>query len=333
MDILGSFVVYPLVTMRSEKGNQEKTKLHPRNRNRDPYDLGALISVEPQLKRHIQPNKYGGESVDFANPEAVRLLNKALLKHYYGISYWDFPGTNLCPPIPGRADYIHYVADLLSESNGGVVPTGSQLKGLDVGVGASCIYPLLGVTEYGWNFIGSDINKASVVSARKIVNGNPTLREKIECKLQENPKAFFQGILSQSDKIDFSICNPPFHSSLEEAKAGTRRKVQNLSGRRTSTPKLNFSGITEELIYEGGEFVFVRQMILESKNFSKNCFWFSTLISKEANLKGVYQTLEKLEVNEVRTIGMETGNKSSRIVAWSFLRPEEQKEWVGSRWK
>ena len=28
-----------------------------------------------------------------------------------------FPNENLCPPIPGRADYIHHIADLLSINN------------------------------------------------------------------------------------------------------------------------------------------------------------------------------------------------------------------------
>src|SRR5690606_22946523 len=130
----------------------EKTRLHERNRNREPYNLDALVEAMPALAEFVQPNKHGAMSVDFAQPAAVKLLNKALLKHYYGIENWDFPDSNLCPPVPGRADYLHYMADLLAQSNFGVLPPSSAITVLDVGTGASCIYPIIGIAEYGWNF-------------------------------------------------------------------------------------------------------------------------------------------------------------------------------------
>lgn len=319
--------------MSHPKSTSVKYKLHIRNRNRERYDLQSLQEAEPLLEAFIKINKYGDESVDFTNPVAVKVLNKAILNHYYGIKNWDFPDENLCPPIPGRADYIHLIADLLAESNLGVIPRGNKTKGLDIGVGASCIYPILGVTEYDWTFIGSDISIESISSSKNIIQSNSVLHDKIECKVQENPKSFFKGIISPTDKIDFSMCNPPFHGSAEEAEMGSRRKVQNLSGKRAVKPTLNFAGVNNELIYEGGEFVFLRQMILESQEFDKNCFWFTTLVSKESNLKGVFKTLEKLEATEVRKIDLETGNKASRIVAWSFLPKEQQQFWQESRWK
>lgn len=317
--------------MSTEKNSKEKTRLHARNKNRERYDLEALIKVTPELAEHVRPNKYGDKSVDFTKPIAVRLLNKALLNHYYGIKHWEFPSENLCPPIPGRADYLHYMADLLSENNFGNIPTGDKITCLDIGVGASCIYPIIGVTEYGWNFIGSDIDPKSIESAKKIVAANPSLQNKIDCKLQESKKDFFYGILDKEDKVDLSICNPPFHSSSEEAQKGTRRKVKNLSGEKMKNPTLNFAGIKNELIYKGGEHTFIHDMIKESKKFAKNCFWFSTLVSKQSNLKGIYKSLNKLEANQIKTIPMGTGNKSSRIVAWTFLSKEEQKEWREKR--
>jgi 23S rRNA (adenine1618-N6)-methyltransferase len=319
--------------MPSPKNTQVKSKLHVRNRNRERYDLDALRKAEPLLEAYLKINKYGDESVDFTNPAAVKMLNKAILNYYYGIKNWDFPDENLCPPIPGRADYIHQIADLLAESNSGEIPLGNKVKGLDIGVGASCIYPILGVTEYGWAFTGSDINTKSIESSRTIIASNAILQDKVECKVQENSASFFRGILSPTDKIDFSMCNPPFHGSAEEAEMGSRRKVQNLSGKKTLKPTLNFSGVNNELIYEGGEFSFLRKMIYESQEFAKNCFWFTTLVSKESNLKGVFKDLEKLEATEVRKIDLETGNKASRIVAWSFLTKEERQIWQESRWK
>ena len=151
--------------------------------------------------------------------------------------------------------------------------------------------------------------------------------------MQKNSKDVFHGIISKEDKIELIICNPPFHASIEDAKKGSVRKIKNLTGKKVKTPELNFSGISNELICEGGEYQFIQNMIRESKKLSKNCYWFSTLVSKQSNLKGIYKLLENIEANQIKRIPMGTGNKSSRILAWTFLSIEEQKEWVESRWK
>ena len=319
--------------MSSEKNQPEKARLHSRNKNRGRYDLNALTKSTPELKNHLALNKYGIESVDFSNPHAVKLLNTAILNHYYGIKNWDFPDENLCPPIPGRADYIHHMADLLAENNFGTIPTGDKITCLDIGVGASCIYPIIGVVEYDWKFIGSDIHPKTIASAQNIVNSNSSIKEKIECRLQKISKQVLFGIISKEDKIELIICNPPFHSSIEDAQKGTRRKIKNLSGKKVKTLDRNFAGISNELICVGGENKFIQNMIRESKKFSKNCFWFSTLVSKQSNLKGIYKLLERIKANQIKKIPMGTGNKSSRIVAWTFLSREEQKEWRETRWK
>ncbi|NRA11437.1 MAG: 23S rRNA (adenine(1618)-N(6))-methyltransferase RlmF [Crocinitomicaceae bacterium] len=318
--------------MSSKKKQQEKTQLHHRNKNRDRYDLDALTRSNPELKDHISLNKFGVESVDFSNPVAVKLLNKALLNHYYGIKNWEFPDENLCPPIPGRADYIHHIADLLAENNYGTTPIGNKITCIDVGVGASCIYPIIGVTEYGWKFIGSDISAKSIASAQNIVNSNPSIKGNIDCRLQKVSKNVFHGIIGKDEKIDAIICNPPFHSSIEEAQKGTRRKVKNLSVKNVKPSELKLGGISNELVCEGGESKFIQNMIRESERFSKNCYWFSTLVSKQSNLKGIYKLLEYTQANQVKMIPMGTSNKSSRIVAWTFLSKEERKEWRETRW-
>ena len=317
--------------MKSEKSHVQR--LHARNRNRERYALDALVRTNPELGPFVRPTKYGEDSIDFSNPIAVRLLNKALLNHYYGIQSWEFPAENLCPPIPGRADYLHYMADLLSENNLGSIPMGEQIVCLDIGVGANCIYPIIGVVEYKWRFIGSDIDPKAIESVRNIVAANVSLRGKIDCKLQEDPKNIFIGIIDVADRIDLVICNPPFHSSLEEAQKATRRKVKNLSGKNMKKPRHNFAGISNELICEGGEYQFIQNMITESRGFSKGVYWFSTLVSKKSSLKGIYKVLKRNEANQVKTINMGSKNKSSRIVAWSFLSREERKDWRETRWR
>ncbi len=318
----------------SEPGKTaEKIRLHERNRNREPYDLKALAAAVPALSDYIKPNKYGALSVDFTQPAAVKLLNKALLKHYYGIENWDFPDENLCPPVPGRADYLHYMADLLAQSNFGVVPPPSKITVLDIGTGASCIYPVLGVAEYGWNFIAADINAKSVESAEQIVAVNSQLAECVRCMLQPDETKIFKNIISAGERVDFSMCNPPFHASTEEAANGTRRKTNNLFGKHAKRPALNFSGISKELVCPGGELGFIKKMISESVEFGKNIYWFSTLVSKQSNLKSIYKTLTDHEVMSVKTIPMGTGNKVSRIICWSFLDKKEQQEWRAAHWK
>ncbi len=319
--------------MPPEKKEQLKTRLHPRNKNRERYNLNALINAIPELEKHVSPNSFGVISIDFTNPIAVKLLNKALLNHYYGITTWEFPDENLCPPIPGRADYIHYVADVLAESNAGKIPSGNIITCLDVGMGASCIYPIISVVEYGWRFIGTDIDVKSIASAQHIINSNELLKGKIDCRIQIDPTHIFEGVLNNEDKIDITLCNPPFHASMEEAQKGTRRKIKNLSGKKVKSPILNFAGVSNELVYDGGEYQFIQNMIRESAQFSKSCFWFSTLVSKESNLKGIYKSLKNVETTEFKTIPMGTGNKSSRIVAWTFLSKKEQANWRETRWK
>lgn len=295
-----------------------KLELHPRNKHRERYDFNLLIGTCPELAPYVKPNTYDDLSIDFFNPLAVKTLNKALLKQYYGIAHWDIPENYLCPPIPGRADYIHHAADLLTQNNNGKIPTGNKIKVLDIGVGANCIYPLIGNKEYSWSFVGSDIDPLAIQSANKIIEMNPSLKGHIELRFQKNPADIFRGIIQKDETFDLTICNPPFHASLQEARTGTLRKLNNLKQKRVTKPTLNFGGQNNELWCEGGERKFVQDMILESKEFSNSCQWFSTLVAKSANLESIYYTLKKVDAREVKTIPMGQGNKISRIVAWTF---------------
>ncbi len=301
----------------------------PKDKN---YDFPLLIETCPELAQFVKLNKYGNESIDFFDPEAVKTLNKALLKHLYKLDYWDVPKGYLCPPIPGRADYIHNIANLLAESNNGKIPTGNKIVCMDLGVGANCVFPVIGCMEYGWSFIGSDIDPVAIESAARIIERNSVLQGKIDLRLQLDQKHKYLGIIHVGELIDLSVCNPPFHSSLDEARSGTMRKLKNLQGKNRSKAVLNFGGKSNELWCEGGEERFVRDMIFESKQFSSSCFWFSSLISKSANLPWVYKELKKAQVTEVKTIIMEHGNKTSRIIAWTFLTSEQKTRWISERW-
>lgn len=301
--------------MVSNKETTPKT-LHPRNKHNSNYDFNTLVQTFPKLKSFISKNKFGNESIDFSNPEAVKVLNSALLNHFYKIEYYQLPKTNLFPPIPGRADYIHYIADLLAKTINGTIPTGSGIKILDIGTGANVIYPIIGNKEYEWTFIGTEIDKPAIQSAKNIIDKN-NLSEFISIRFQENKRNVFKGIIELNEKFDCVICNPPFHTSKEEATKGTQRKLKNLGKTVEAKPKLNFSGQNNELWCEGGELAFITNMVYESVHFKNQSKYFTSLVSKKENLKQILNIIKKVKANS-EIIEMQHGNKMSRILVWSF---------------
>ncbi|GLY63137.1 23S rRNA methyltransferase [Pectobacterium brasiliense] len=305
----------------------QKNGLHPRNRHRDRYDFPALKQSYPALIPFVKVNAYGDESVDFANPEAVKTLNQALLQHFYQIEHWTIPEGFLCPPIPGRADYIHHLADLLAEDNRSAVPRDASV--LDVGCGANCIYPLIGHREYGWRFTGSEINPQAMKAANETIEANPDLNRSIRLRRQKNSKAILAGIIHKNDTFDAVMCNPPFHASAEDARQGSQRKLHNLGLDKRSP--LNFGGQQDELWCEGGESAFIGQMIKESAGFARQCLWFTSLVSRKENLPEIYRALEAVDAEKVRTIDMAQGQKQSRFVAWSFLDTAARARWLQKR--
>lgn len=297
-------------------GVPEKAGLHPRNRNRGRYDFGALVEACPELGPFVVDGPRG-PTVDFTDPRAVRLLNRAILCATYGIAGWDIPEGYLCPPIPGRADYVHHAADLLAALSGGVVPRGATVRVLDIGTGANLVYPLLGHREYGWSFVGTDIDRAALESGRKILKANAEFEAAIELRLQRGRSAIFGGVLKAGEAFDLAMCNPPFFASAAEARASSQDKWRKL-GRGAEGARRNFGGQGAELWCEGGEVAFVRRMIGESARNPGACRWFTTLVSKSANLPSVHRALRQVEAKDIRSVEMEQGQKKSRIVAWRF---------------
>lgn len=308
----------------------QKENLHIRNLHRGRYDFRQLCKSNPQLEAFVSLNHYGDESIDFSNPKAVKALNQAILKYFYRVDYWDIPQGYLCPPVPGRADYIHYAADILTETNDGTVPLGSKIKVLDIGVGANCVYPLIGNSVYKWQFVGADVDTGAIQSAKKIISLNKNFQDKIECRLQTNRSDIFKGIIKPNEYFDLTICNPPFHSSAQEAHAATTTKWKKL-GLEQQKATLNFGGKNNKLWYEGGEAAFISLMIEQSASVKKQCLWFSTLVSKKETLPVIYNILKSVSALSIKTINMSQGQKTSRIVAWTFLNEPEINAWK-MRW-
>lgn len=310
-------------------------RLHPRSRHHGQYEFTRLVADTPALARHVITTAYGNRSIDFADAAAVKALNQALLRTHYGIVGWDIPAGYLCPPIPGRADYLHHLADLLASGNGGKIPHGAKVVALDIGVGASAIYPLIGHHEYGWRFVGTDCDAAAITSAERIIAANPALKESISLRRQRSPQALFAGVTQDGEHFDVSLCNPPFHASAADAAAGSTRKWHHLgrhAAARGGKPVLNFGGKDAELWCPGGEVGFITRMITESRQCPGLCLWFTSLVSKETSLPPLVRALQTAHVRERRIIELAHGQKRSRILAWTFLDERARRDWRAARW-
>lgn len=292
-------------------------KLHVANLHQGDYAFEALCECSSPLKPYLRKNPKGLLTINFSDTNAVLALNQALLKFFYGVDFWQIPEGYLCPPIPGRADYIHYLADLLAKDNNGCVPRGKQVKVLDIGMGANCIYPIIGSQSYGWSFIGSDIDTVAFKTAELISRSNANLKPFIKLRLQKNKDSIFEGIIKKGEKFTLTLCNPPFHASMQDALAGSQRKVNNLNKQKTKVT-LNFGGQENELVCAGGELAFLKQMCIESKNYARQVEWFSSLVSKTENISPLKKLLGKLGVKQTEVIKMNQGQKISRLIAWHF---------------
>lgn len=312
----------------SVKTAQEKIKpeiktLHPNNEHKHGYDFPALITTAPELAKHVIINKHNNQTISFSDPLAVKALNAALLKHHYHIHGWDIPDGFLCPPIPGRIDYIHYIADLLNEGD-----SNNTTKMLDIGTGANGIYALLAAQVYGWDCVATDIDPKALENLTEVLSKNPSFNCRIDLRLQANKKKIFAGMIKENEQYDVSVCNPPFHGSLQEALKINQQKRDNLAANRKKkvfrksrqdSTALNFGGKGAELWCEGGEQQFLQTMMNESVDYANQCRWFTSLVSKIENLTPAKAYLKALNARKVKVIDMKQGNKITRILAWSFI--------------
>ena len=278
--------------------------LHPKNKHNNGYDFDFLSEKYPAIKPFLI-ERFERTTIDFSDPKAVKEFNKALLFAHYGIKDWNFSDENLCPPIPGRVDYIHHLADLVENE--------TNVKILDIGTGASCVYPLLGVAEYKWKFVATDIDLDSLDYAQDIIDDN-NFDEFIELRQQFKEENILKGIIEENDSFTVTMCNPPFYKSAEEAQGANRRKTRNLGNNAVR----NFAGNNNELWYVGGEKAFLHTYLYESSQYPTESKWFTSLVSKKENVESLQKSGKKLGVREFKIIPMTQGNKVTRIVCWRF---------------
>lgn len=281
--------------------------MHPKNPFNKDYDFDILVAQHPPLKPFVFINEYGSRTIKFADNEAVKALNTALLKEHFGIMHWDIPDNNLCPPVPGRLDYLLHIADLL--------PPKEDIRLLDIGTGANLIYPILATRHFNWKCTASEVNLESLSNAQEIINKSPELKD-IELRHQQFKSHILEYIILEDDFFDVVVCNPPFFKNRTDAEKSNLRKFQNLELVEENTK--NFGGLSNELWYKGGEEAFIKTMAGESIRFKEQVHWFTAIVSQKENLKNIKRAINKTKPSEVKIVEMEHGNKQSRFIAWTF---------------
>ncbi|KAK2594503.1 hypothetical protein QQS21_007784 [Conoideocrella luteorostrata] len=255
-----------------------------------------------------------GRDIDFRDPKAVMQLTKTLLKLDFGIDM-VFPDDRLCPPVPNRHNYILWLKDLLDTSS--YNRTWQKLTGLDIGTGASCIYPLLGCKQRPWSFIATDIDAESLKWAKKNVELNHlTHRINIVSRTPESPLIPLGELGMES--IGFVMTNPPFYESEEALLRSARQKQR--------PPFTACTGSKTEMVTIGGEAEFVDRIFRESLTLRERVQWYTAMFGFLSSLTDFIDKLRGARITNYAVTEFVQGNKTRRwAVAWSFtaMRPAQ----------
>ena len=290
--------------------------MHKENPYIERYDFKSLTKHYSTLQKHVILNPAREQTIDFSVSRSVFELNKALLLADFKLEDYNLPIGYLIPPIPGRLDYLLHLQDFLSEKFN--IDTNSKVKGLDIGAGANGIYCILGAQHFNYTMVGAECDFKAVKIARANIKDTQTLQDKVEIRHQADKGCLFKNIIQSNEQFDFTVCNPPFHASKEDALKGSLKKINNL-GTTTNRQEhlLNFEGQANELWCNGGETLFIKRLIKESILFKDQVKVFSCLVSKSDNLPKIEKQLKKAKAN-FEVINMAQGQKKSRIVLWWF---------------
>lgn len=286
-----------------------------------------LTSLEPltsSLNEHGQLN--------FSDPSAVMQLTKTLLAKDFGLKV-ELPDDRLCPPVrevpslhPGnphsqtaqvtnRHNYILWLKRLMDTTS--YAPAGRKLCGLDVGTGASCIYPLLGATQRPWCFVATDIDPKSLGYAKRNVQLN-RLEDRIRVldRKPEDPLVPLDHV--GVERIDFVMMNPPFYTSEDDMLSSAKDKAR--------PPHSICTGAPVEMVCQGGEVAFVGRLLRESLVLRERVQWYTAMVGKATSLEALVEQLREHKIDNFAVTELVQGSKTRRwALGWSFgpMRPAE----------
>lgn len=282
--------------------------MHSRNPYQTPPDFTRLADGFPDLKPFLKKTS-SGVGIDFHDEAAQRCLTQALLFCDFGLSL-ILPPDRLCPPVPNRLNYILWIEDI-QKACAKVRPIRSVIRGVDIGTGASAIYPLLGCrTNPTWKFWATEIDQKSAECALKNIQSN-NLSDRIKIvQVAPDDKIFPTAIFENEQGIDFTMCNPPFYGSREEVLNSAEAKELGPSGACT--------GAETEMITTGGEVAFVKRMLEESLQLRDHCQWYTSMLGKMSSLTYIVQHLKFAKIENYAVTEFIQGKTRRWAVAWSY---------------
>ncbi|XP_023015508.2 U6 small nuclear RNA (adenine-(43)-N(6))-methyltransferase [Leptinotarsa decemlineata] len=286
--------------------------MHPRNIYKSPPDFKQLALEFPDFRQYVKQDITGKVTLDFKDIKALRSLSCTLLKKDFDLSV-NIPLNKLIPTIPLRLNYILWLEDLLS-----FIKTEEQVRGIDIGTGASCVYPLLAARKNNWFMLATEVDEASATIARsnveenKLLNLITVLKVEKDCLLQE---------VVHDEEYDFCMCNPPFFGSTQELHPSF--KSRNLSRPK---PKNSFCASVNEVVVQGGEIDFITRLINESKQLGKKVKIYTTMMGHKRSLPQLKKLLREAKVCSFKDTEFCQGNTTRWGLAWTFCEDIDLKK-------
>ncbi|XP_028415215.1 RNA N6-adenosine-methyltransferase mettl16-like [Dendronephthya gigantea] len=280
--------------------------MHPRNKYfNNPADFGKLGEKYSKFRKYLVRTS-SGYTINFKDPKALRELTVCLLHHDFGLTV-ELPLDRLIPTITLRLNYIHWIEDLLQ-----MLPKNdqTQITGIDIGTGSSCVYPLLGAKINNWKFCATEVDEISYRFAIENVKKNH-FEETIRVHLA-TPDVILVDLLKEGEQYDFTMCNPPFFADKSETVGSSR------TGDRPR-PSSVCTGSESETVTSGGEVAFVGRMIEDSLRLGSRVKWFTSMLGKKSSLASVLTKLRQNKISNIITTEFCQGKTMRWGVAWTFL--------------
>ncbi|KAK3421064.1 hypothetical protein EUGRSUZ_G01768 [Eucalyptus grandis] len=345
---------------KRRREQQPRPAIHPRNKySENPPDFALLASLYPSFNPFVSYGRDARPRIDWTDFNATRELTRVLLLHDHGLHWW-IPDGQLCPTVPNRSNYIHWIEDLLSSE---IIPkinnNADNIRGFDIGTGANCIYPLLGASLLGWSFVGTDMMDVALEWAERNVKTNPQISELIEIR---KVNTYMDAVLGEdSSKEDLqcygSKTNPSNSIGSESAPVPSSRRDDAVEENSYSgppilfgvvrdgetfdfcmcnppffesmeeaglNPKTSCGGTPQEMVCPGGEKAFITRIIEDSVRLKQSFRWYTSMVGRKSNLKSLIAKLREVGVTIVKTTEFVQGQTCRWGIAWSFVPPARQ---------
>ncbi|KAK2980581.1 hypothetical protein RJ640_029168 [Escallonia rubra] len=342
---------------KKKRKRVERPSIHPRNKYSDnPPDFAQLASQYPSFEPFVFYSRDGRPRIDWTDYNATRELTRVLLLHDHALNWW-IPDGQLCPTVPNRSNYIHWIEDLLMSD---IIPStrtnGDIIKGFDIGTGANCIYPLLGASLLGWSFVGSDVADVALEWAEKNVVNNPHISGLIEIRKVDGGETTVYQEESQTDQSVSKHCINLSEVGVVDREAAASALFESYPGANKSyhgpsillgavkdgekfdfcmcnppffetieeaglNPKTSCGGTPAEMVCPGGEQAFISRIIEDSVQLKQSFRWYTSMVGRKSNLKTLISHLRSVGVSVVKTTEFVQGQTCRWGLAWSFVPP------------